>query len=89
MKRVDFGAAGRRARGPRARHHGSPVAVSRSGLGSLGPPIPLRGLGRGHFELLVARSPSPERQRRRRLAVMARPGPAGPTPGGTEVHEDH
>jgi hypothetical protein len=46
---VETGDAGRRARGPLARLHGSPVAVSRSGHGSLGPPIPPRGLGSGLF----------------------------------------
>ena len=56
------GDAGRRGgRGPRARLHGSPVAVSRSGFGSLGPPIPQRGVGRGLFELSAARSPHPDR----------------------------
>src|SRR4029450_5309201 len=45
------GAAGRRGRGPRLRPHGTPVAVTRSEPGSLGAPIPQRGLGRGQFEL--------------------------------------
>ena len=31
--------------------HGSPVVVTRSGLGELEPPIPQGGLGRGLFEL--------------------------------------
>jgi hypothetical protein len=87
MTPVNGGVTGGRARGPRARPHGSPVAVSRSGLGALGPPIPPRGLGGGLFGLLAARAPSPERQRRQRLAVMARPRLSGPAPGDATVHE--
>src|SRR5258705_7370449 len=60
---------------PRARQHGSPVAVTRSGFGSFRPPIAQSGLGRSLFELSMARSPSPALERRRRLAVMARPRP--------------
>src|SRR5262245_11865091 len=58
----------------RPRQHDSPVAVTRSGPGSLGPPIPQRGLGRRPVEARAARSPSPPLERRRRLAMMARPG---------------
>jgi hypothetical protein len=82
----------------RARQHGSPVAVTRSGPGSLGPPIPQRGLGRRPVEASAARSPGPALERRRRLAMMARPptvrlrsrrdrprrAPSPPSPGVTE-----
>ena len=40
MTLVESGDAGGRAQGSGARRHGSPVAVTRSGHGSLEPPIP-------------------------------------------------
>src|ERR671919_287498 len=66
-----------------------PSILSRSEHGSLGPPIPQRGLGRGPVESWAARSPCPALERRRRLAMMARPRPPRPTPGGTTLHEGH
>ena len=42
-------------------------------------PHPPEGAGRGRFELLAARSPCPALERRRRLAMMARPRRPGPS----------
>jgi hypothetical protein len=69
--------------------HGSPVAVTRSGLGELEPPIPQGGLGRGLFELLAARSPSPALERRRRLAMMRTRDDRARLPASPQYHERH
>ena len=60
VRLVERGAGGRRARGARARPHGSPVAVSRSGRGSLGPPIPRGGwaAASSNCRRLARRTPS-------------------------------
>ena len=65
-----------------------PSILSRSGRGSLGPPSPQRGLGRGPVDW-AARSPRPALERRRRLAVTARPRPPRLPPGVTTFHETH
>jgi len=74
------------ARATRARPHGSPVAVTRSGLDSLVPPIPQRGLGRRTVESMAARESNPPLERRPRLAVMARTG--GPGPAAVNVFRE-
>ena len=53
-----------------------------------GPPIPRRGLGRGQLESSAARSPDSALERRRRLAMMARPT-AGTTPTPPRHHAPH
>jgi hypothetical protein len=72
---------------------GSDVASARQGLacamqaGLTRPPIPQRGLGRGLFGLLAARSPCPALERRRRIAVMAHQRPSDPPPDLASFHE--
>jgi hypothetical protein len=91
MTLAEYGEAGvGPVRGPRARRQRSPVAVTRFGPGSLDPPIPQGGLGRHPAESSSAREPGPALERRRRLALMARPRASHRAdPGLTVFRETH
>ena len=92
--RVDCGDGAGWARGPRAGQQGSPVAVVRSGLGALGPPIPQGGLGCGPVDSTAARSPRPPLSTATTARPDGPPAPHAPSPprhlsAARERYEEH
>ena len=72
VRHVAAGDAAGGVRSPGARPHGSPVAVVRSGPGSLGPPSPSGGWVVGQSDRWRLARRALRSQRRRRLAMRAR-----------------